>query len=163
VHRWGNPQRCFYGANTAPATAAVFGFVSLYNDAGAQYALAILDIGTDPDANSLTAGYVVAQGKLGAGDIRGLHCVTDGLTGPGVVTQGTVGTLPTTFSYFPTLNGVSPAWLHDFPMFVLLPGWSLTSYGLAVNTHQQASFIWEIVLPIDILNPRIGDPSIDER
>jgi hypothetical protein len=155
VRRWGNPAVCAWAGNIAPAVAAQFSFVSLFNDQSSAYALALLDWGNFTNPTGTPAVFGIAQGKLGSNPVQGSPVVTNGTTTPGQVLTGSVVAFPT-LGIFPSLTGSNGLWGHDFPMSVLLPGWAITAYSNIVDTVFGISFFWEVVLPIDIINPRIG-------
>lgn len=160
MRRFGDPSRCAYGMGSFTNTAANNAFVSLFNDSN-QYHLGIFAAGLDISSIQTIDGFVVAQGIQGAAAEQGQPVVTGRGPVAGVITTGEVVTKPS--NNFPTLQAASSQlWQHDFPFLVLYPGWSLSVYAsLANNTPLVFGFWWEVLLPDELLNPKIGNPDID--
>jgi len=159
VRHWPILARCAYQSNVAPAVAAQNSFVSLYNDSSAAQVIAMRDYAVNPTVGAGIEGFLVSQAKLGATPLQGISVYTPGGAMPGQLLIGSVAALPT-FNLFPTGGTTAPGWLHDFPMVVLAPGWSLTAYGNTLNLVLSVYFWWEWMYPAQLLNPDIGPEHI---
>lgn len=159
MRRFGDPSRCAYAYAETQGDGVGFAFLSLFNDSN-QYHLAVFGTGEDfASATNFTTA-VVSNAQVGTLIVRGQPVVTNRQPMAGIITGGIAGSLPT--PNFPVTRG-SPftSWPHDFPLLVLAPGWSLTGYTSAADSLFALDFWWEVILPDELLNPKIGDPDID--
>ena len=131
----------FNGANQA-GVAAQFSLISVYNNSTARdfvvvhhFDFSIAAIGA--------GGFYLAEGQVGA-SVGGDQVVVPGEAQPaGVMQTTTIAALPGGRTHTLVGASLSYQWPHEYPVAVLLPGWSFVIYNGTVNVGLNASIWWE--------------------
>lgn len=131
----------FGGANQA-ATAGAFSLVAVYNPSSSRFVTVIRHY----EASLTVAdaiGFYLLHGQVGSNTNTEQPMVAGEAKKNGVIQTGTVAALPTAITRTTIPGNNYLAWLHEWPVAVLLPGWSFVAACQVVNVTLNCTFWWE--------------------
>jgi hypothetical protein len=139
-----NLRMCQYNGTTQTATAAVFSLIGLFNNSTGRDLIVVhhLDISA-PTAQ--TYGWYTLNAQLATTVAGSVQVVTGEPLLAGQLQTGTIAALPTNRTHLTIPGSNFYQWVHDYPLAVLLPGWSLITYCGTVDITLNADFFWETV------------------
>jgi hypothetical protein len=148
-----SPFRCARGFAASAALAANFSIVSLFHDGAAEFAIQLRDLFVPfAQTTQFQAGFF--QGSIGSRSMRGVCAVAGERQLPGAIFTSQQTALSGTADWgLGNSNFEGPVWEHEFPLAVLLPGWSFWVTSTVVNVAVTASFFWEAVYVANIQPP----------
>lgn len=153
--------RAAYGA-APPFTAVNFAAQSLFNNSTSVHLLRVWLYGTQQTVGLFL--YTVL-GRLTTHNVGNIVTVVTGEAAPpGVIDQQDLAALPTANFFTGGATNLGFDSGRPYPFAVLRPGWSFVGVlNVAGGANFGLSFWWDLVYPDELINPEIGDPSIDRR
>jgi hypothetical protein len=114
----------------------------LYNNSTGAQVLAVLDIQIFGESDNRV---IQQRGHLGSTAATTQPIVSSQAVGPGIVYSSLQGSQVNGLWFPSTPEFGTPAWNHDFPFNVILPGWALVfSCDAGTTGVDSVSLLWQV-------------------